>query len=49
MSLYESFDFSEGLIEVAKIPFSLGRVYGRMFLEFEGIFFAGFFLGVFFS
>ena len=49
MSLYESFDFSEGLIEVAKIAFSLGRVYGRIFLEFEGIFFAGFFLGVFFS
>ena len=49
MSLYESFDFSEGVIEVAKIAFSLERVYGRIFLTgFRGTFSAGFFPGVFF-
>ena len=49
MSLYESCDFSEGVIEVAKIAFSLERVYGRIFLtEFRGTFFAGFFPGLFF-
>ena len=47
MSLYESFDFSEGDIGVAKIAFSLERLYyGRIFLtEFGGTFFAGFFPG----
>ena len=50
MSLYESFDSSEGVIEVAKPPFSLERLYGQIFLtEFGGTFFAGFFLDVFFS
>ena len=50
MSLYGSCDFSEGVIEVAKIAFSLERVYGRIFLtEFRGTFFAGFFPGLFFS
>ena len=29
MSLYESFDFSEGVIEVAKISCSLERLYAR--------------------
>ena len=49
MSLYESCGFSEGVIEVKKIAFSLERVYGRIFLtEFGGIFFAGFFPGLFF-
>ena len=32
MSLHESFDFSEGVIEVAKPPFSLERLYGQIFL-----------------
>ena len=41
MSLYEQFDFSEGVIEVAKIAFSLER---RIFLtEFGETFFTGFF------
>ena len=49
MSLYGSCDFSEGVIEVAKIAFSLERVYGRIFLtEFGGIFFAGFFRDLYF-
>ena len=49
MNLYESFDFSEGVIEVAKIAFSLERASGRILLtEFGGIFSAGFFPGVFF-
>ena len=49
MSLYESCDFSEGIIEVAKIAFSLERVRGRIFLtEFGGTFFAGFFPDHFF-
>ena len=49
MSLYESCDFSEGIIEVAKIAFSLERVRGRIFLtEFGGTFFAGFFPDLFF-
>ena len=45
MSLYESFDFSEGGIRVAKISFSLERLYyGRIFsTEFGETFFAGFF------
>ena len=44
MSLYESCDFSEGVLEVAKIVFSRERVYGRTFLtEFGGTYFAGFF------
>ena len=47
--MYESFDISEGVIEVAKIALFLERLYGRIFLtEFGGTFFAGFFLGVFF-
>ena len=47
--MYESCDFSEGIIEVAKIVFSLERVYGRIFLtEFGGTFFAGSFPGLFF-
>ena len=50
MNLYESFDFSEGVIEVAKIAFSLERASGRILLtDFGGIFSAGFFPGVFFS
>ena len=50
MSLYGSCDFSEGVIEVAKIAFSLERASGRILLtEFGGIFSAGFFPGVFFS
>ena len=50
MSLYESCDFPEGVIEVAKIAFSLEIVYGRIFLtEFGGKSFAGFFPGVVFS
>ena len=50
MSLYESFDFSEGVINVAKFAFSLERLYERIFLtEFGRTFFAGFFPGVFFS
>ena len=49
MSLHESCYFSEGVIEVAKIAFSLERVYGRIFLtEFGGTFFAGSFPGLFF-
>ena len=49
MSLYESCDFSEGVIKVAKIKFSLERVHGRIFLtQFEGKFFAGIFPGPFF-
>ena len=49
MSLYESCDFSKGVIEVATIAFSLERVYGRIFLtEFGGTFFASFFPGLFF-
>ena len=49
MSLYESCDFPEGVMQVTKIVFSLERVYGRMFLtEFEGIFLAGFFPDLFF-
>ena len=50
MSLYESFDFSEGVIKVAKVSFSLERLYGQIFLtEFGGTFFAGFFPGLSFS
>ena len=51
MSLYESFDFSEGGIGVAKVKFSLKRIYyGWIFLtEFGGTNFAGFFPGGFFS
>ena len=30
MSLYEQFDFSEGVIEVAKIAFSLERLAPKM-------------------
>ena len=49
MSLYESCDFSEGVIEVAKIEFSLEGVYGRIFLtEFGGKFSASFFPSLFF-
>ena len=49
MSLYESFDFSEGVIEVTKIAFSLETLYGRILLTaFGGTFFPGFFPGVFF-
>ena len=49
MSLYESCDFSEKILEVAKVLFSRERVYGRIFLtEFEGTFFAGFFPDLFF-
>ena len=48
MSLYQSCDFSEGGIEVAKFTFSLERVYGRIFVtEFRGTFFSGFFSGLF--
>ena len=48
MSLCKSCDFCEGVIEVAKIAFSLERVYGRIFLsEFGGTFFAAFFSGLF--
>ena len=50
MSLYESCDFSEGVTEIAKVAFSLERVYGRIFLTgFGGTFFTGFFRGLFFS
>ena len=50
MSLYEPFDFSEGVIEVTKIEFSLEGLYGRIFLTaFGGTFFAGFYPGSFFS
>ena len=51
MSLYESFNFSEGGIRVAKITFSLERLnYGRIFFtEFGVVFFTGFFPGVFYS
>ena len=43
-SLYDSFDFSEGVIGVAKIAISLERLYKRVFLtEFGGTYFAGFF------
>ena len=49
MSLYESCDFPEGVMQVTKIVFSLERVYGRVFLtEFGGILFAGFFSDIFF-
>ena len=49
MSLYESCDFSEGVIEVKKNCIFLERVYGRIFLtEFGEIFFADFFPGLFF-
>ena len=49
MNLYESIIFSEGVIEVVKIAFSLKKLYGLIFLtEFEGKFFAGSFPGVFF-
>ena len=49
MSLYESCDFSEKILEVAKVLSSRERVYGRIFLtEFEGTFFAGFFPDLFF-
>ena len=49
MSLYKSFSFSEGGIWVAKIAFSLERLYyGRKFLtEFGGTFFCRLFAGVF--
>ena len=47
MSLYESRNFSEGVNEVAKIVFSLERVYGQIFLtKFGGTFCAGFFPGI---
>ena len=46
MSLYESFDFSEEVIDVAKIAFSLERLYGMIFLTEFG---RTFFPGVFFS
>ena len=50
MSLYESFDFSERVIEVEKITFSFERLCGRIFLtSLEEQFFADFFPGVFFS
>ena len=50
MSLYESYDFSEGVVEVAKIAFSVKRVYGRIFLtEFGRTFIAGFFPSLFFK
>ena len=49
MSLYESFDFSKGVIEVTKIDFSLEGLHWRIFLTvFGGTFFAGFYPGVFF-
>ena len=44
MSLYESCDFSEGVIENWKIGFPLERIYGRIFLaEVGGKFSTGFF------
>ena len=49
MSLYGSCDFSEGVIEVAKIAFSLERVYGRIFLTAFGEHFLHTFFPVFFS
>ena len=50
MSLYESCDFSEGVVEVAKFAFSVERVYGQIFLtEFGWTFFAGFFPSLFFK
>ena len=49
MSLYESFDFSEGVFGVAKIAFSLERLYGRIFLTLGEHYFQGFFPSVFFS
>ena len=50
MNLYESFDFSEGVIEVAKIAFSLERASGRILLtEFwKNIFCRFFSRGLFF-
>ena len=49
MSLYESFNFSEGVMQVAKIAFFFERLYGRIFLtESGGTSFAGFFPDVFF-
>ena len=48
MNLYESCDFSEGVIEVAEIAFSLERVYGRIILSLEEHFLQAFF-PVFFS
>ena len=49
MSLYKSCDFSEGVIEVAKIEFSLEGVYGGYFwLSLEENFLRAFF-PVFFS
>ena len=51
MSLYGSFDFFGGGIGVAKIVFSLERLYYRriFFNEFGATFFATFFPCVFFS
>ena len=49
MSLCESFDFSEGVFRVAKIAFSLERLYGRIFLTLGEHYFQGFFPSVFFS
>ena len=50
MSLYQLCDFSKGVMEVAKIAFSLERVYGWIFLtEFGGIVFPGFFPGLYFG
>ena len=44
MSLYELSNYSEGVIGVAKIGFSLERLYGRIFLiEFGRTFFCGLF------
>ena len=46
-SLCESFEFSEGIIGVTKIAFSLERLSGQIFLtESGGTFFAGFCPGV---
>ena len=49
LGIYESFDISEGDIELVKIALSLERLYGQIVLtEFRGTFFAGFFPGLFF-
>ena len=48
MSLYESCDFSEKILEVAKVLFSRERVYGRIYLSLKEHFLQAF-LPIFFS
>ena len=45
LGICESFDFSGGVIEAAKIAFSLKRLYGRIFFTEFGGTFCHYFLG----